>query len=127
MAKTLALPGMERPNGRGVGPVYQGVCRAIRHVESDGDKDAKELRAGLVAQARSLAGSIDRVSGHEPGSYQAQGDKLAQMHERLAALMILIAPGLQAPPSVVDPFADALNHIFDSAAAHDDTTTPHTA
>lgn len=119
------LPGFGRPNS-GPGPVYQGVCKTIRAVDAD-DPEGKPLRAGIVAQARSLAASIDRVSGHDPGSYQAPGDKLAQMHERLAALMLIIAPGLAAPPQTQDPFADALTAIFDASQAHDDTTTPHPA
>ena len=109
---------------RSPGPIYQGVCKTIRTVDAD-DPEGRQLRAGITAQARSLAASIDRQSGHVDGSYQAPGDKLAQLHAQLAALMLIIAPELAAPASTHDPFADALSAIFDASQAHDDTSTSH--
>jgi len=78
----------------GVGPVYQGVCKQIRVLFPTGDTDAqarKDSLSGTIAQARSLAASIDRVSGHGGGP-QANGVPLATMHGQLDALMARLNP-----------------------------------
>lgn len=72
------------------GPVYQGVNKEIRALERAGTIDRLE-RAGTIAQARSLAASIDRVSGHD-GTGQASGMQLAAMHEQLDGLLARLAP-----------------------------------
>jgi hypothetical protein len=77
-----------------VGPIYQGVCKQIRHLFPKDDADAqarKDRLAGTIAQARSLAASLDRVSGHS-SAYQAAGMQLAAMHERLDELLRELAP-----------------------------------
>lgn len=91
--------------------VYQGTSKAIRYLEqlnADPKLDAQfgtrakpEGRpgaawaarfAGTIAQARSLAASIDRASGSDPKRRQAAGRDLADMHERLDALMLRLDP-----------------------------------
>lgn len=87
------------------GPVYQGVCAQIRKLfpTNDPDPDVKadaESRklalSGYIAQARSVAGSIDRVSGHPlPGTVvarQAAGMQLAALHNQLAELLDRLSP-----------------------------------
>lgn len=75
------------------GPVYQATARQIRHLFPKGDEAAairREQLAGTVGQALSLAGSIDRVSGHE-GTAQANGVPLAAMHAQLDVLLERLA------------------------------------
>ena len=91
--------------------VYQGTSKAIRYLEqlnADAELDRQfgtrakpEGRpgaawsarfAGTIAQARSLAASIDRASGSDPKRRQAAGRDLADMHERLDALMLRLDP-----------------------------------
>lgn len=80
-----------------VGPVYQGTCAQIRAMFPDGDPDAKrrkELNLGTIAQARSVAASIDRVSGHPVNGYptrQAAGMQLAALHHQLDELLSRLA------------------------------------
>jgi hypothetical protein len=108
MSDTLGieLPAEKRTGG----PVYQGVCASIRtlaELNADADADAPYATprkaakpgaawlarfAGTIAQARSIAGSIDRESGHEPRSRQASGVSLAALHERLDALLLRLDP-----------------------------------
>lgn len=89
------LPGFEPPKTqkeRG-GPIYQGVCKQIRRLTRPEQGEPlidAVLWAGTIAQARSLAASIDRVDGRE-GS-QANGVPLAQMHMQLDALMARLNP-----------------------------------
>ena len=76
------------------GPIYQGVCKQLRALFPSDDPDAQErkkLLAGTLAQARSLAASIDRVSGHS-SAYQAAGMQLAAMHQQLDELLLRLAP-----------------------------------
>jgi hypothetical protein len=103
--------GIELPKEtRSPGPVYQGVCAGIRTLQAlnaDADADAAHGTRGkpgkpgaawaarfaaTIAQARSIAGSIDRESGHEPRTRQASGVSLAALHERLDALMLRLDP-----------------------------------
>lgn len=98
---------------RRAGPVYQGVCAQLRRLEAlqviESGKDARQ--AGLVAQARSLAGSIDRESGHWPDLRQASGVSLAALHERLAAILAALDPQEAAGAS------DAWGQLLDDLAA----------
>jgi uncharacterized membrane protein YccC len=76
------------------GPIYQGVCKQLRALFPPGDAEAqkrKNLNAGTIAQARSLAASIDRVSGHG-SAYQAAGMQLSAMHQELDELLLRLAP-----------------------------------
>lgn len=87
-------PPKPKPKAPGPGPVYQGVSKAIRYLETLPDQDpAWATRwAGTIAQARSLAGSIDRASGRDPERRQAAGRDLANLHEQLDALMLRLDP-----------------------------------
>lgn len=85
------------------GPVYQGVGKAIRYLEDlhkmdgpDQDLDWPKRMAGTIAQARSLAASIDRASGRQvdgfPTRRQAAGRDLGALHEQLDALLLRLDP-----------------------------------
>lgn len=85
------------PKERG-GPVYQGVCAQIRRLTASGKEYEgqeplidEKLWAGTIAQARSIAASIDRDSGHGGGK-QANGVPLAQLHAQLDALLARLNP-----------------------------------
>lgn len=81
-----------------MGPVYQGVCAQIRELFPTDDAEAqarKRQLAGTIAQARSVAGSIDRVSGYPLGGVatrQAAGMQLSSLHERLDSLLLRLSP-----------------------------------
>jgi hypothetical protein len=84
-------------NERG-GPVYQGVCAQIRRLTAKGKEYEgqealidEKLWAGTIAQARSIAASIDRDSGHGGGK-QANGVPLAQLHDQLDKLLARLNP-----------------------------------
>jgi hypothetical protein len=86
------------------GPVYQGVCAQLRAMfptdAADLDERAeqvarKDAMSGYMAQARSVAASIDRVSGHPIGGVvtrQAAGMQLAALHNQLAELLDRLSP-----------------------------------
>ena len=79
------------PPERG-GPVYQGVCAQIRELTAGAEPLVdKRLWAGTIAQARSIAASIDRDSGHG-GRKQANGVPLAQLHDQLDKLLARLNP-----------------------------------
>ena len=87
------------PDKEGPGPVYQGVGKSIRYLQKhnadEHDPEGKDWAtrfAGTIAQARSLAASIDRASGRDPSRRQAAGRDLSDMHERLDALMLRLDP-----------------------------------
>jgi|SRR5690625_4598562 len=101
------------------GPVYQGVTKQIRRLERDGVID-KATHAGTIAQARSIAASIDRVSGHDGGP-QASGMQLAALHERLESVLATLSP----ETTESDPFQDLLDQLQDADGSA--TETPHTA
>lgn len=98
--------------GNGYGPVYAGVCRTIRHLttahgpEHPAAVDA-EVWAGTIAQARSLAASIDRVDGR-PGTAQANGVPLGMMHQQLDALMARLNPDAT---DAADPMTSLLEEL----------------
>jgi hypothetical protein len=117
--------GIELPKDtRSPGPVYQGVCAGIRTLTAlNADPEADEPHgtrgkpgkpgaawaaryAATIAQARSIAGSIDRESGHEPRTRQASGVSLAALHERLDALMLRLDP--EDVAQVATPALDTL-------------------
>ena len=104
-----ALPGLDRAGeSKDIGgPVYQGVCSQIRALfpsardrghlakcvceECEGVAAAKAVVEGSIAQARSLAASIDRASGHG-GTRQASGVQLSAMHDSLDRLLDRLSP-----------------------------------
>lgn len=97
----------------GPGPVYQGVCAQIRALfpnDPDG-KARKAQHAGTIAQARSLAASLDRVSGHG-GTRQASGHQLAMMHDQLDKLLERLDP--DSPDA--DPFDRLLEELTNGRA-----------
>jgi len=91
-------PAPKRERG---GPIYQGVCKQIRRLTSGPEPlvDA-DLWAGTIAQARSLAASIDRVDGRGGAKAQANGVPLAQMHMQLDALMARMNPEADTPDAM---------------------------
>lgn len=74
------------PRRSSAGPVYQGVCKQIRALVRAGTID-KAADAGTIAAARSIAASIDRVSGHDDPDTQASGMQLAALHGQLFELI----------------------------------------
>lgn len=102
-----ALPGLEDAGeAKGYGPVYQGTAAQIRalfdvKLGADGlplgvdqlaeNAARKDRNKGTIAQARSLAASIDRVSGHN-GGRQASGVQLSAMHDALDRLLERLNP-----------------------------------
>lgn len=107
------------------GPIYQGVAAEIRRLTAQGKwKDEEQLAdpdiyAGTIAQARSLAASIDRVSGHE-GGYQASGKMLAELHAELRALLEVLHP----ESTESDPFQDFINSLDEDEGSAPRGTTP---
>lgn len=103
----------------GVGPVYQGVCKTIRALTTAQQLD-KSVDAGSIAQARSIAASIDRVSGHK-GGHQASGMQLAALHAQLSEVLERINPA-----GASDPFQDFLEELDkEGGPAHGHAQTPH--
>jgi hypothetical protein len=95
----VATPEQPKAKADSPGPVYQGVSKSVRYLErtnaTDEDpkgRDWSTRMAGTIAQARSLASSIDRASGRDPQRRQAAGRDLANMHEQLDALMLRLDP-----------------------------------
>lgn len=118
-----ALPGLDEKVDSLGGPVYQGVCATIRalfpkpkghratcvcEVCTD-TKERKERAAGTLAQARSVAGSIDRCSGHA-GTPQASGMQLAALHAQLDQLLARLDPDANAG----DEFDDFTRDLADT-------------
>lgn len=126
-----------------VGPVYQGVCAQIRALfptDSDDPEVAADATArkaamlGYIAQARSVAASIDRVSGHPIGGVvtrQAAGMQLSALHAQLADLLDRLSPDggevdefeqLRRDMEEADRKAAeaARAHLADPAPAYDD-------
>ena len=80
-----------RRRSRSGGDVYKGVDLAIKTLEDLGVVDASR-HAGLCAQARSLAGSIDRESGADETRKQASGVSLAALHAQLSEVLARLDP-----------------------------------
>lgn len=80
------------------GPVYQGVNKAIRHLEDQGIVD-KIRHAGLTAQARSIAASIDRESGDDETRRQASGVSLSALHAQLLEVLERLDPRAESEDS----------------------------
>jgi hypothetical protein len=93
-----ALFAPPKPKRDPVGPVYQGVCAQIRELFPTKDVEAqarKRQLLGTIAQARSVAASIDRVSGHPLDGFptrQAAGMQLAALHHQLDELLLRLSP-----------------------------------
>ena len=106
-----------KPEREKVGPVYQGVRKTIRRLQESDDFD-KRLHAATIAQACSLARSVDRVSGHY--GRQASGMQLSALHHELAELMARIMPA--GPQN--DEWQEFLNDLG-KVPGIDDPTAPH--
>lgn len=135
---TLDIPTTSDGNGRG-GPVYQGVCQQIRMLFPAGrdaghqarckcseclaSKDQQARVAGWIASARSIAASIDRVSG-ATGRYQASGVQLSALHERLDAALERLSP---ATRDKFDEWLDGLDDDDEQEATGGDAEAPHAA
>lgn len=139
MARQPRLPVDIDADDKAGGPVYQGTCAQIRAMYPTGPAaghaarckceqcadtvKAKAAVAGWIAQARSLAGSIDRVSGHG-GSRQASGVQLAAMHERLEVLLERIDPTAEGPDEW-DTLQERLERVDREAADRGNTAPSH--
>jgi len=140
---TLDIPTPRDKAERG-GPVYQGVCKQIRALFPVGPEAghqarcrcaecvetaaAKDAVAGWLAQARSIAASIDRVSGHGQ-TRQASGVQLAALHERLDAALERLAPnGERDKLAELLADLDDLDEQLEQEGAPDgDAAEPHAA
>lgn len=100
------------------GPIYQGVCKTIRAL-TEAEQLDKKVDAGTIAQARSIASSIDRVSGHK-GGYQASGMQLAALHAQLSEVLERLNPA-----GTRDPFQDFLDELDKEGAPDGQATAPH--
>ena len=85
------------------GQIYREVCASIRAAILEGLTDAR-LDAGLHAQARSLAGVIDRASGLAGRKQETYA--LAPLHRELTALLARVRG--QAVASELDDFLRTL-------------------
>lgn len=85
---SATLPGLDDSGPARGGPVYRGVCTQIRHW-LDGDEELAKARAGLAAQARTLAHTIDCASGH--GGNKVETYALPQLHRELRELLANVA------------------------------------
>ena len=85
------------------GQIYRSVCGSIQAAIHDGLTD-RNLDAGLHAQARSLAGVIDRASGLAGRKQETYA--LAPLHRELTALLGRIRG--QAVASELDDFLRTL-------------------
>ena len=91
---------------RSRGPVYQGVAKQIRALVAAGRLD-KDLMAGTISQARTLADSIDLASGHD-GSKPEYGTSLAAMHHQLDELLARLGGTALGG---ADPFDELLGQL----------------
>ena len=94
------------------GQVYRDVCASIRASISQDLTDAA-LDAGLHAQARSLAGVIDRASGLAGRKQETYA--LAGLHRELGALLARVRG--QAVASELDDFLRTLAEPDTAAGA----------
>jgi hypothetical protein len=110
----------------GPGPIYQGVCKQIRAIFGTGKErqNDDELRRrfarsqGTIAAARSLAASLDRVSGDR--GYQASGHQLSMMHAQLDQLLARLTDDGAGSAPAADPLAD-----FERSLSSGRATSPH--
>lgn len=116
-----------------VGPVYQGVCAQIRELFPKDDDEAQQRKRqllGTIAQARSVAASIDRVSGHPLDGFptrQAAGMQLAALHHQLDELLLRLSPDgpeLDAFEQLQRDMAEADRLAAEAARAHLEGTPP---
>lgn len=111
----------------GPGPIYQGVSRQIRRATASGKAfedlepliDADE-HAGSIALARSVARTLDTLTGHNPTGWVANGRDVAPLVEQLRELLL----SLGAAAVEVDPFQEFIEQINndDATASHRPTT-----
>lgn len=93
----------------GAGPVYQGVAKQIRELAGANVID-KGLMAGTIAQARSLARTIDIKSGHGGGDIE-YGASIAALHKQLDELLERLGAA-----DALDPFDELLDAIATDAS-----------
>lgn len=124
MSRTTEDPSLfPEPRHRSTfGPIYQGVAKQIRTLVKAETID-KDEHAGTIAQARSLAASIDRVSGHTNPKSQASGMQLAAMHSELRELLERLSPDTDAG----DPFQQLLDEMSQEGARSGHAQAPHEA
>lgn len=108
---TLALD-MPPGDKLGPGPVYQGVCKEIRE-RIEAKLIERDLDAGSIAAARSIARSIDHASGRNERGTVAAGMQLAALHAQLLAWLDKLGGNQGAD----DPFSKFLEDLNDSPAA----------
>src|SRR5687767_10330316 len=99
--------------------VYQGVCATVRALFDADDEETRDRRArlaGTIAQARSLAASIDRVSGAGDPRGQANGVPLSAMHAQLDALLLRLDP-LEEGSDAFEDLVDEMRREEDEARA----------
>ena len=97
------------------GVVYQGVCKEIRERLEAGLID-RDLDAGAIAAARSVARSVDHAAGNNPRGTVAAGMQLAALHAQLQAWLDRLGPKDNAS----DPFSTFLEDLNRAPA-----TAPH--
>lgn len=101
-----ALPGLGLTDSLGPGPVYQGVCKAIRAAIRAGQLD-RNGDAGTIAAARAAARSVDYAAGHNPHGRVAAGMQQAALHTALLAWL----DRLDGSAGNVDPFQELLSDL----------------
>lgn len=98
-----ALPGLGLTDQLGPGPVYQGVCKAVRRLLRTGVLD-RDADAGAIAAARACARSVDHAAGHNVQGRVAAGMQQAALHASLLAWLERLERSTSGP----DPFAELL-------------------
>ena len=106
-----ALFGIEQESPTGPGPVYQGVAKQLRALIANKTID-RDTHAGIIAAARSIAASIDRVSGHRNGP-QASGMQLSALHSSLLAWLDKLVPAEAGD----DPWSEFLEEVRGDSTA----------
>lgn len=114
--------GFDLPGDRmGPGRVYQGVCKEIRERIEAGTLE-RDLAAGAIAAARSIARSIDHASGHNPRGTVAAGMQLAALHAQLLAWL----DKLGGPVAEDDPLNMLARKWQEEEEERGRATAPHT-
>lgn len=136
MQGTLPIPEPDAPKTRG-GPVYQGVCKTIRHLADQRGPGRRKGQpahpdrlmweaehAGLIASARSLAESIDLANGYAGHKVQG-GMQVAALHAQLVDVLELLAPR-SSGGGVLETLAERFQELEESERASR-ATPPHAA
>lgn len=111
----------------GAGPVYQGVAKQIRRLTASGTfADLEQIidpdeHAGTIALARSVARAVDKLTGHNPTGWVANGRDLAPLVEQLSTLLAMLG----ADKVEEDPFTKFLGELNDKDSDRGDTPAPH--